>query len=1481
MKKIKYLSTIWILILSIFLQCNSAFAANKMEMKNTAPEANFTIEKSRNVKIMVLTDYTATDNATLKNALTSMKSELANYSKIDIEYASPSDITIGTQQGKININHWAKNGYATYKWTGYTFNQNKYTEYNNYLTTDKFVYSKYISLPEGQIPDEPYGVPVRYIKSDLKTDTYQAGFRKYYTYTFINNNGLCDGSFNIDEEYYFVYPTMTQELYKIFTEPTFKYDDFWSIQGISVQDVKNTVVGWDLSKLNYEIKDNVDTYVVFALDNSDTDYYSTHISSNYRLGLLRNDSTIGKYVKDTDARVYSICSESLENTNLSVNPQYPITFNQSGQNISLKDLINSSFDGRSIGEKNITGLVNRIKENVRRPSGNIDMVVASDNDIASTNSLVDSIKDSISPDVDVKTNIIDSSSFEDIDIWTKYVVKGDYKLINYPGVDVDLILLGNGELWGRGTNAFINNDYYGYGLLCQDTTTRYHNNFVKITDNVKHAYLCSYPVYTIYIVKNDGTLWVVGAKGRYIDKRTSESKVLIYNTLTRIPEFTDVRSLAFGIFDTWDMFIVSGNGVFRCSTDWFWDLGFPQKDPYAPVNAEYVYVSGSYQSAVLYYACTDNSIYFTTWKYDQQERGLKHQGSFPAPIKDISSCNAEQNFAIVCEDNKIYRHDGALLLAVPVKQYIFNGRYGLIWVLGTDNIVYQKSSYSFSMYTFIKADKILYAQPNNGLGIIIRDLEGKIGFYGEISYANLLSTDDSLANKKAENRSYPKIFDASVANTAVDYFQLGEKFCYVTKRGEICYNEAYMTNEKDYMGQYIWKFRTVNMGRFDALFNTSQKPIKAFPKSKLLNTELREGSERYFIYISDNVKEDTYYGEPSEYFLSGNLDYEILNYLNTNRFNIYVVTPEQARNIKLRYPNVLTEIQQLSLKELIYMSVMDSAFCKDIDTVRKLISKRYDTYTKQGSTTLTLLVNEESVRYNQVYRDFENDPKYSERWLYTHDPTYFDNSNGLDTNSDKWVNEPLYTFSKVGKYTVYAQFRDNPKDDNKFDNYRLWSNKSAPATIYVHRRPIALFSVQVVSKVGTNINLSYLDQSHDLDHNISRTDKGIAQWRWQYKKVDSDAWIEGKPNALPYNSGKFDIQLMVRDIEGVWSKPYIEQIDTNNLPPSIDATPKTYSGYEPVKINITANDHGENDFAYMRYAVTKSTVSPNSNSIDWKRVTDGIKEKNIIIDTEGTYYLHLEAYDLAGQIGKNMTGPYTVILNRPPTVSISYSPAYIYEGDNVEIYMKPVDPDNDTLDLVLEEKKDSGEFITVFTKSACASGSTQTYSITKISAGNYKYRVTVTDPYGETASESLSFMAYPLGINGFVDHTPIWKSNWINYNKHQQNIGKPVFENDTFFTGEKYVLSATTTKISPDSNVTALNVSVKIIERTYSPVLLDKQSSNYFTGEMWNEDMRGTRWRGKQATFLFTVTYSNGTVKTDSVVTNIIDDDYFRVKMSF
>jgi PKD repeat protein len=132
-----------------------------------------------------------------------------------------------------------------------------------------------------------------------------------------------------------------------------------------------------------------------------------------------------------------------------------------------------------------------------------------------------------------------------------------------------------------------------------------------------------------------------------------------------------------------------------------------------------------------------------------------------------------------------------------------------------------------------------------------------------------------------------------------------------------------------------------------------------------------------------------------------------------------------------------------------------------------------------------VLLNEE-VYYKTYYNDPEVDPKMAERWKYSHDPAYFENSLGLASFNEQWMPGPVYRFDKVGKFVTTFQARDNPKDDDRFDEYRLWSYMPAESLhLYVHRRPVAMFGVSLTPVGSGTQQYTITEDFEDTSYNFS------------------------------------------------------------------------------------------------------------------------------------------------------------------------------------------------------------------------------------------------------------------------------------------------------------------------------------------------------------------------------------------------------------
>lgn len=212
----------------------------------------------------------------------------------------------------------------------------------------------------------------------------------------------------------------------------------------------------------------------------------------------------------------------------------------------------------------------------------------------------------------------------------------------------------------------------------------------------------------------------------------------------------------------------------------------------------------------------------------------------------------------------------------------------------------------------------------------------------------------------------------------------------------------------------------------------------------------------------------------------------------------------------------------------------------------------------RGSSSSYVLLNEK-LKYKVEYSDYETDPENQRLWKYIHNPDYFENSMGLDPKSGKDISEPITSFDKVGKFDASLKTQDKPKDNTLFQNYWMWS-ADKKATIYVHRKPIALIKLNVTPNGGL-FKIEAVDGgSYDLDHE-SRADKGIIAWEWKWKELYDDTWRNERLNKSDCSGTKvYQVALRVKDLEGVWSDWAIQSIDDKQPPIAqftLDKTPIT------------------------------------------------------------------------------------------------------------------------------------------------------------------------------------------------------------------------------------------------------------------------------------------------------------------------------------
>lgn len=252
-----------------------------------------------------------------------------------------------------------------------------------------------------------------------------------------------------------------------------------------------------------------------------------------------------------------------------------------------------------------------------------------------------------------------------------------------------------------------------------------------------------------------------------------------------------------------------------------------------------------------------------------------------------------------------------------------------------------------------------------------------------------------------------------------------------------------------------------------------------------------------------------------------------------------------------------TETNRSQYQTLISQNDGKGVFCTNVDmdnALNQTANYVIDVLSSIPEVLENYVLLEDEVLYKTYYEDQENDPEFTERWIYDHDQYWFKNGLGVAGYSGQYLPGPVTSFDKVGKYNVEFQARDNPKSDNRFDEYWLWSNMPLDdLTLYIHRRPLALYTVQVTPN-GSVYNVAIQDQSYDPDHQ-GEAGNGIMAQEWRWKEATAVSWNSGIPSTL--QAGKtYLFSLRVQDIDGAvgvgeWSLPNVRTVSTSslNMPP--------------------------------------------------------------------------------------------------------------------------------------------------------------------------------------------------------------------------------------------------------------------------------------------------------------------------------------------
>ena len=187
---------------------------------------------------------------------------------------------------------------------------------------------------------------------------------------------------------------------------------------------------------------------------------------------------------------------------------------------------------------------------------------------------------------------------------------------------------------------------------------------------------------------------------------------------------------------------------------------------------------------------------------------------------------------------------------------------------------------------------------------------------------------------------------------------------------------------------------------------------------------------------------------------------------------------------------------------------------------------------------INLSVTPENFKTDAISDEYPNG-----RWKINHEYKYFTNNLGQSTEAGFYSPNLNCTFDKPGKYEI------------TFDD-------EVVKTIYVHRKPVADFEINI-----DNLAIELKSLSYDLD---SSENNGIANEKWYYKEVSESTWTEGKLTKLD-KTKIYMIKLEVTDEQGITNYT-TKYVGTGNPVSKFTFTNDIVCKYNKLEINNSSYD---------------------------------------------------------------------------------------------------------------------------------------------------------------------------------------------------------------------------------------------------------------------------------------------------------------------
>ena len=324
----------------------------------------------------------------------------------------------------------------------------------------------------------------------------------------------------------------------------------------------------------------------------------------------------------------------------------------------------------------------------------------------------------------------------------------------------------------------------------------------------------------------------------------------------------------------------------------------------------------------------------------------------------------------------------------------------------------------------------------------------------------------------------------------------------------------------------------------------------------------------------------------------------------------------------------------------------------------------------------------------------------------------------MEAGSNAWTEGQLTTIEAGKSYVVKLEVKDAQGE---------WS---APTTKYVSGSvsedlpPVSdfVFNTNIISKYNKSFTIS--DSSYDPKG------EDITKYIWSVTKDGSPivnqeeytSWDTPDVDFETLGAGEYAFTLVVENSAGLTSDTYTRflQVTEDTIKPAVSLSPAN-AGWTTTQheVELIINDE-DSLIDYYEYCITQDSSLPTNGWIAGDDVEDeDLVNKEIVIDSDGLNYLHIKAYDQAGNETILTRGPFRVDTTQPEVTDVDFYIPQTTPG-NENIFKEDIKVTIDTQD----EGTNSSGIVTVQYKTVADDGTDSGWiNVEKNASDEYEFDI--------------------------------------------------------------------------------------------------------------------------------------------------------------